>query len=137
MTKLSAMAAAFGAAAFTRAVSASPASADAGDAHHGGHSGHMPAGHADMTAGETYAVGELTGLAGINGKAALEGTFLGPCIVTGRVAARSILGLPDETAPAAVTPRLHLTWALSEHSIVAQRSKRLRSNARRPKQANP
>lgn len=41
-----------------------------------------------------YAVGELTGLAGINGKAALEGTFLGPCIVTGRVAARSILGAP-------------------------------------------
>jgi hypothetical protein len=38
-----------------------------------------------------YAVGELTGLAGINGKAALEGTFLGPCIVTGRVAARSVL----------------------------------------------
>ena len=37
-----------------------------------------------------YAVGELTGLAGINGKAALEGTFLGPCIVTGRVAAREI-----------------------------------------------
>lgn len=40
-----------------------------------------------------YAVGELTGLAGINGKAALEGTFLGPCIVTGRVAARSILNV--------------------------------------------
>ena len=38
-----------------------------------------------------YAVGELTGLAGINGKAALEGTFLGPCIVTGRAAAWSIL----------------------------------------------
>ena len=37
-----------------------------------------------------YAVGELTGLAGINGKAALEGTFLGPCIVTGRVAARAL-----------------------------------------------
>jgi len=52
-----------------------------------------------------FAVGELTGLAGINGKAALEGTFLGPCIVTGRVAARTILGrkvekpkpLPKET----------------------------------------
>lgn len=45
-----------------------------------------------------YAVGELSGLAGINGKAALEGTFLGPCIVTGRVAARSILAaleIPD------------------------------------------
>ena len=38
-----------------------------------------------------YAVGELAGLAGINGKAALEGTFLGPCILTGRVSARSIL----------------------------------------------
>ena len=38
-----------------------------------------------------YAVGELTGLGGINGKAALEGTFLGPCVVTGRVAARTIL----------------------------------------------
>lgn len=37
-----------------------------------------------------YAVGELTGLAGINGKAAVEGTFLGPCIVTGRLAARSL-----------------------------------------------
>ena len=45
-----------------------------------------------------YAVGELTGLAGINGKAALEGTFLGPCIVTGRVAARSILGHPRPAA---------------------------------------
>ncbi len=39
-----------------------------------------------------FAIGELTGLATINGKAALEGTFLGPCIVTGRVAARTILG---------------------------------------------
>jgi len=38
-----------------------------------------------------YAVGELTGLAGINGKAALEGTFLGPCVLTARVAAWDIL----------------------------------------------
>ncbi|MDA0835930.1 MAG: FAD-dependent oxidoreductase [Planctomycetota bacterium] len=38
-----------------------------------------------------YAVGECSGLAGVNGKAALEGTFLGPCIVTGRVSARNIL----------------------------------------------
>ena len=45
------------------------------------------------------AVGELTGLAGINGKAALEGTFLGPCIITGRVAARTILKqLPSQLA---------------------------------------
>jgi predicted oxidoreductase len=37
-----------------------------------------------------YAVGELTGLAGINGKAGLEGTFLGPSILTGRVAGRAV-----------------------------------------------
>lgn len=38
-----------------------------------------------------YAAGEVAGFGGINGKAALEGTFLGPSIVTGRVAARTIL----------------------------------------------
>jgi uncharacterized protein len=37
-----------------------------------------------------YAVGELTGLAGINGKASLEGTFLGSSIITGRVAGRAV-----------------------------------------------
>jgi succinate dehydrogenase/fumarate reductase flavoprotein subunit len=46
-----------------------------------------------------YAVGELTGLAGINGRAALEGTFLGPCVLTGRVAAKSILGTLDAATP--------------------------------------
>lgn len=45
-----------------------------------------------------YAVGELAGLAGINGKSALEGTFLGPCILTGRVAARSIVKELGESA---------------------------------------
>ncbi len=44
--------------------------------------------------GGLYAVGELTGLAGINGKASLEGTFLGPCIITGQTAAREILKEP-------------------------------------------
>lgn len=47
--------------------------------------------HEKQPIGGLYAVGELTGLAGINGKAALEGTFLGPCIATGRVAARTLL----------------------------------------------
>jgi uncharacterized protein len=54
-----------------------------------------------------YAVGELTGLALINGRSALEGTFLGPCIVTGRVAARSIMGrvaVSGERPPAPVSP---------------------------------
>jgi uncharacterized protein len=36
-----------------------------------------------------YAAGEAAGLAGVNGKAALEGTFLGPSVLTGRVAGRS------------------------------------------------
>jgi predicted oxidoreductase len=39
-----------------------------------------------------YAVGELTGVGGINGKAALEGTMLGPSIWMGRVAAKDIVG---------------------------------------------
>jgi len=38
-----------------------------------------------------YAVGELTGLAGVNGKASLEGTFLGSSIITGRVAGRAVV----------------------------------------------
>jgi predicted oxidoreductase len=38
-----------------------------------------------------YAVGELTGLAGVNGKASLEGTFLGSSIITGRVAVRAVV----------------------------------------------
>src|SRR6185436_4925352 len=37
-----------------------------------------------------YAVGELTGVGGINGRAALEGTMLGPSILMGRVAAKDI-----------------------------------------------
>jgi hypothetical protein len=35
-----------------------------------------------------FAVGEVTGFGGINGKAALEGTFLGPGILMGRIAGR-------------------------------------------------
>jgi flavocytochrome c len=37
-----------------------------------------------------YAIGEVTGFGGINGKAALEGTFLGPAIYMGRIAGRRI-----------------------------------------------
>ncbi len=63
-----------------------------------------------------YAVGELTGLAGINGKAALEGTFLGPCVVTGRVAARSILGIPAEASP---PPTASQERCISCHDVTA------------------
>lgn len=38
-----------------------------------------------------YAAGEVTGEANINGKQALEGTFLGPAVITGRMAVRSAL----------------------------------------------
>lgn len=55
--------------------------------------------HPDQTIPGLYAVGELAGLAGINGKAALEGTFLGPCILTGRVAAKSILAELNRPRP--------------------------------------
>ena len=37
-----------------------------------------------------YAVGELTGSVGINGKHGMDGMFLGPAVVTGRVAGRTI-----------------------------------------------
>ncbi len=60
-----------------------------------------------------YAVGELTGLAGINGKAGLEGTFLGPSIFTGRAAGRALLaelgpmptGAPPVASAAAAADR--------------------------------
>ncbi len=45
------------------------------------------------------AAGEVTGFGGINGKAGLEGTFLGPSIVTGRVAGRTILKEIGESRP--------------------------------------
>jgi len=40
-----------------------------------------------------YAAGELTGVAGINGSHGGSGTFLGPCVFTGRIAGRS--AVPD------------------------------------------
>jgi uncharacterized protein len=75
--------------------------------------------HGQAIAG-LYAAGELTGVARINGKAALEGTFLAPSILTGRVAGRALMadlgsseqvaGLPNvdtfvADAPAVKTPR--------------------------------
>jgi predicted oxidoreductase len=41
--------------------------------------------------GGLYAVGELTGSVGINGRHGLDGMFLGPSILTGRLAGRSIV----------------------------------------------
>lgn len=54
-----------------------------------------------------YAAGEITGSAGINGMAGLDGTFTGPSILIGRVAGQSaaarIKGAQRTAAPAQVT----------------------------------
>jgi predicted oxidoreductase len=43
-----------------------------------------------------YAIGETAGFGGggIHGKGSLEGTFLGSCVLTGRLAARAIADGP-------------------------------------------
>ena len=43
-----------------------------------------------------YAVGEAAGFGGggMHGHRSLEGTFLGGCVITGRVAGRAIIGKP-------------------------------------------
>ncbi len=58
-----------------------------------------------------YAIGEVTGSAGINGKHGMDGMFLGPAVITGRVAGRTIAAAHanrDETmgirTPAAEEP---------------------------------
>ena len=42
-----------------------------------------------------YAAGEVTGFNGLNGKAGLEGTFIGPSILQGRILGRSLARLGD------------------------------------------
>ena len=64
-----------------------------------------------------YASGETTGFAGINGSAGLEGTFLGPSLLTGRVAGQTIvadvaetraLSLPEPIALPAAAERVEI-----------------------------
>lgn len=49
---------------------------------------------------DLYAVGELTGSALINGDQGISGMFLGPCILTGRVAGRAVLAAAPGPRPA-------------------------------------
>jgi flavocytochrome c len=51
-----------------------------------------------------YAVGEVTGFGGINGKAGLEGTFLGPSMFQGRAAGEHIAGGKSPIEPTALPP---------------------------------
>ncbi len=53
-----------------------------------------------------YAVGEVTGFGQINGRAGLEGTFLGPAIVTGRVGGREALAALNNIPAKKVTGEL-------------------------------
>lgn len=48
-----------------------------------------------------WAAGELTGFGGVNGWAGLEGTFLGPSILTGRTTAASVLAALASGSPLA------------------------------------
>ncbi len=55
-----------------------------------------------------FASGETTGFAGVNGSAGLEGTFLGPALLTGRVAGRTMVaevGEMRELPPPQPVPR--------------------------------
>ena len=56
-----------------------------------------------------YAVGELTGSVGINGTHGMDGMFLGPALVTGRVAGRTVA-----QALAEDTPRKPATTSLQQ-----------------------
>jgi len=51
-----------------------------------------------------YAVGELNGSLGINGRHGLDGTFLGPAILSGRLAGQSIAAAYPDAAPAQGAP---------------------------------
>ncbi len=52
-----------------------------------------------------YAVGELTGSVGINGTHGMDGMFLGPALVTGRVAGQSIVAALAANPSPPVAPR--------------------------------
>ena len=69
-----------------------------------------------------YAVGEATGVVGINGDHGMSGTFLGPSVFTGRLAGQSILNdlkaqtapwAPAITKPAAQTENPPESWTAS------------------------
>lgn len=53
-----------------------------------------------------YAVGELNGSLGINGKYGLDGMFLGPAIISGRIAGQSIAAATPATMPVAAVAKI-------------------------------
>jgi len=73
-----------------------------------------------------YAVGELAGVGGINGRAALEGTMLGPGLLMGRIAAREAVaqlksgGQLPAAKPASSTGSTGVSSALPEKPPATQ-----------------
>jgi aspartate oxidase len=73
-----------------------------------------------------YAAGEASGFAGINGRAALEGTHLGPSIVTGRMAGRQMAAeladrpVVQHPARSAVPPLSPMTVADGSNEVCTQ-----------------
>jgi len=73
-----------------------------------------------------YAVGELAGVGGINGRAALEGTMLGPGLLMGRIAAREAVaqlktsGSLAKAKPASVPGSAGVSSALPEKPPAAE-----------------
>jgi len=55
-----------------------------------------------------YAAGEVTGYAGINGRAALEGTLLGPSVLMGRIAGRSAAARATPMRPPHAVSNVHV-----------------------------
>ena len=51
-----------------------------------------------------FAAGEVAGLGGVNGRAGLEGTFLGPSLVQGRRAGRAAVPDPHPSSPESLAP---------------------------------
>ncbi len=74
-----------------------------------------------------YAAGEVTGVAGINGNVGMSGTFLGPSVMIGRVAAQSLLREVDierarivdsEEMPEAITEETDWSPSLAKVDLI-------------------
>ncbi len=64
-----------------------------------------------------FAVGEVAGFGGINGKAGLEGTFLGPALAQGRVAARVMLAESKRRPAPPPTGRAEIEFRSAEANL--------------------
>jgi succinate dehydrogenase/fumarate reductase flavoprotein subunit len=79
-----------------------------------------------------YAVGELNGSVGINGKHGLDGMFLGPAILTGRLAGRSIATqyADERTVPAAAAPGPHTEAGQWQANLTARNLEAMLAHSR-------